>query len=336
LVYPAIHGVSDRIAGSSIEVRQYDFSDKAHASQVELLKLIKENNTRSIYLTDKALIDVRYLQLRLMGVRNIVLHDHTPGERSAPPLIKRIAKKAIHKAGIFSCTHYIGVSKFVYNRFVTSGCVPADKCSYVCNGIRPIVREKQYANYVREVFHIPENETIVITTGRATYYKGLDFIIRCAAEIIHEHNHKNIRFIHCGDGPDLNALGALARDLNVEDHVIFAGRRNDIEQLLQSSDIAVQASKGEAFSLSILEYMSAGLATVVPDHCANGEAIRNGYNGILYEPGDSQGFVNAIIGLADDRPMRKYLGENASKTILEKFDQEIMKKEFRNLIEKVL
>ena len=336
LIYPAISTVSDKIAASSIEVRQYDFSDKSHAGQVKLKELIRENHIRSIYLTDRALADLRYLQLRLLGVKNIVLHDHTPGERSEPPFIKRIAKKILHKADIFSCTHYVGVSEFVCNRFMESGCVPADKCSYVCNGIRPIVCDKQYERYTREVFDIPENEIVVITTGRATYYKGVDFIIRCAAEIIHEYNYKNIRFIHCGDGPDLDALRMMARKLNVEDHVIFAGRRNDVERLLQSSDIAVQASKGEAFSLSILEYMSAGLATVVPDHCANGEAIKNGYNGILYEPGDSQGFINTIIGLADDQPRRKYLGENASATILEKFNQEMMKKEFKKLIEKIL
>jgi glycosyltransferase involved in cell wall biosynthesis len=336
LIYPAIKNISDKIAVSSIEVKQYDFSNKFYAGQVELRELIRGNDIRSIYLTDRALVDLRYLQLRLLGVRNIVLHDHTPGERSESSLIKRILKKTIHKAGIFSCTHYVGVSEFVYNRFIKSGCVPAIKCSYVYNGIRPIVFEKQYENYVREVFDIQGNEIVVITTGRATYYKGIDFIIRCAAKIIHENKCKDIKFIHCGDGPDLDEFKAMAKDLHVGDHVIFAGRRNDVERLLQSSDIAVQASKGEAFSLSILEYMSAGLATVVPNNCANGEVIRDGYNGILYEPGDREGFINAIIDLANDQSMKKYLGENASKTILEKFNQEIMKKEFRNLIEKIL
>jgi len=336
LVYPAIRSISDKIAASSIEVKQYHFSNKFYVGQAELSRLIRENDIRSIYLTDRPLVGLRYLQLRLLGIDNIVLHDHTPGERSAPPLIKRILKKTIQKAEIFSCTHYVGVSEFVYNRFIKSGCVPAGRCSYVCNGIKPIVVEKKYENYVREIFDIPKNEIVVITTGRATYYKGVDFIIRCAAKIIHENKCKDIRFIHCGDGPDLAALKAMAREMNVEDKFIFGGRRSDVARLLKSSDIGVQASKGEAFSLSILEYMSAGLATIVPNHCANGEAIRNGYNGMLYEPGDSEGFINAIIDLANNQSMRKHLGENASKTILKKFNQEIMKKEFRNLIEKIL
>lgn len=336
LIYPVIGAMTPRIAASSIKVEQYDFSDKSWSGQTALRHLISRNNIKSVYLTDKSLFSLRYLQLRLLGVENIVLHDHSPGERSAPHFLKRIVKKAIHRMGIFSCTHYVGVSEFVYNRFIKNGGVPSVKCSYVYNGIRPIVRDKQYDDYARKIFDIPKDETIVITTGRATYYKGIDFIIRGMAKIINENNCKRIRFIHCGDGPDLGDFKTMAKELNIEKHVIFSGKRNDIGQLLQSSDIAVHASKGEAFSLSILEYMSAGLATVVPDHCANSEAIRNGYNGILYNPGNSDAFINAVMKLSSDQPLRKYLGENASKTILQKFNQERMRGELRNLIRSIL
>jgi len=336
LIYPVIEAITHRIAASPIKVEQLDFSDKSWAGQIALRHLIRRNNVRSVYLTDKSLLSLRYLQLRLLGVENIVLHDHSPGERSAPPLFKRIIKKAMHRLGMFSCTHYVGVSKFVYDRFTKNGCVPPAKCSYVYNGIDPITIEKKYAQYAREVFGIPENEIIVITTGRATYYKGIDFIIYCMAKIIHEKKYKNMRFIHCGDGPDLAEFKEMAKGLSIEDHVIFGGRRNDVGQLLQSSDIAVHASMGEAFSLSILEYMSAGLATVVPDHCANGEAIRSGYDGILYHPGNSEDFIDSILKLAIDQSLRTYLGENARRTVSEKFNRERMERDFRNLVQLIL
>lgn len=319
LIYPKITKLPKNILDSPIHVLEHDFSDRSKHGRERLRRIISDNNISSIYLTDRKYYDIFYLLLRLWGVKVIINHDHSPGERTPVPVYKNIFKKLIHSFEIFSCDYYIGVSKFVYNRFINCGCIPSSKCFYVLNGIVPIEINDQFRFYAHEKFNIPKDAIILVTTGRATFYKGIDFLIRCANLLINESKEDNLYFIHCGDGPDLITFKQMVKDYNLNNRFIFAGRRSDVPEILQSCDIGIQASKGEAFSLSILEYMSAGLATMVPDHCGNSEAINHGVNGLLYKPEDVQSLMGHLKNIIRDRDLRSKIGSSAGQTVREKF-----------------
>lgn len=162
---------------------------------------------------------------------------------------------------------------------------------------------------------MPKNAIIAVSTGRATIYKGIDFLIECADEIINRQKIDRIYFIHCGDGMDMEYFRKLVSTKNLGEKFILAGQRSDIKEILLSSDIGVHASSGEAFSLSILEYMSAGLACIVPDNCGNNEAITDGHNGLLYGTRNKKEFVECLMRLAEDQSYRQQLGCNAAKTV---------------------
>jgi len=332
LAYPKITVVPKTIQDAAIILIEHDFADRSRASNQRLRELIRTNNIRSIYLTDKKLYDPYYLRLRKWGIKSIVLHDHKPGERQKVPPHKKLIKTLIHAIGLMSCDHYIGVSKFVCNRFLSNGCVPRRKCSYVRNGIVPIQIEDQFNYYAHEQFGISKQALLIISTGRATYYKGIDFYIECAAKLIHKRHEDLLYFIHCGDGPDLPAFKELVSNRKLDGKFIFAGRRSDISQLLQSCNIGIQTSLGEAFSLSILEYMSAGLATLAPDNCGNSEAINDGENGILYSPGDIELVVRSIVKLVHNKTFRKKLGDAGKNTIRDKFHINRTNRELINIL----
>ena len=159
----------------------------------------------------------------------------------------------------------IGVSKFVYRRMIDNACVPQERATFVLNGIVPIDSYAGAREYVRSEFALPKDALVVVSTGRATRYKGIEFMVRCAARIIGGPHGSNVFFLHCGDGPDLPMFRQLVADAGLVDRFLLAGRRADVRKILPGCNVAIQASMGEAFSLSILEYLSAGLATVVPD-----------------------------------------------------------------------
>lgn len=320
LVYPRLNAVPAHIRESGIKVLEHDFSDTSPRGLARLRALIRRESIRAVYLTDKPYYSPQYLWLRLFGVRRLVLHDHKPGDRPRPASWKRALKRLLAAFAPLGCTYYVGVSRFVYRRFIDVVCLPPQRCGYVLNGIRPLQVDSDSRRYVRESFGLPEDALVVISTGRATYYKGVDFIIRCANRLIREHGLDRLYFLHCGDGPDLEAFRELARSLGLEDRFLFAGRRDDLPRLLPGCDIGIQASHGEAFSLSILEYMSAGLATLVPDHCGNAEAVTHELNGLLYAPGDEAGVVRALAWLVEDDAARRQLGLRARATVAERFD----------------
>jgi glycosyltransferase involved in cell wall biosynthesis len=320
LIYPKINKISENILKAPVTISEHDFSDRSLPALRKLNNLIKVNEIRSIYITDSNYYSPYYALLRYWGIDKIVLHDHVPGERPGIPLYKRMIKRFIHFMRIFSCDHYIGVSKFVHERFINMACIPHNKCSYTLNGIVPIETNEQFKYYAHDIFSIPKNSTIVVTTGRATFYKGLDIFIKCANIIINEKNENDVYFLHCGDGPDLEAFKRMSAELGLNHRLIFAGNRPDVRKILQSCSIGIQTSHGEAFSLSILEYMSAGLAVLAPNHCGNPEAIQSNVNGILYKPGDIQDIAGRLYSLIHDEDRRARLGSAAKKTVIEKFD----------------
>jgi glycosyltransferase involved in cell wall biosynthesis len=319
LVFPQVRRVSERIARAPIEIRELDYADRSPANLRRLERLIREERVRVVYLTDGRYLDSLYARMRAWGVRRIINHDHTPGERPPATPLRCMLKRLAHWSRLPACDHYIAVSRFVFERLLGPGCIPRKRCSVVMNGIVPIEREARCVEHARIAFGVPKDAKLVVTTGRASYYKGVDFLIECAATIVNERRREDAFFLHCGDGPDQEVFRTLAAERGIQGRFLFGGRRDDIPCILQGCDLAVQASKGEAFSLSILEYMSAGLATIAPDVCGNGEAIESGRNGLLYPPGDSRTLVAMIEQLLDDPEQRARLGAAAAGTVRERF-----------------
>ena len=319
LIYPEVRAIPDVICQSGIEVVEHDYSDRSASSLLRLRQLIKMYNIKNVYLTDREYYGFIYLVLRLSGVRRIILHDHKPGEREPASGLIKLIKLAIHSMHILSCDYYIGVSDFVRQRLIRSACIPPERCGFVLNGIPSHHEESGVAGGVREEFGIPDNAVIVVSTGRATFYKGVDFIIECAQQLIVKEAAEHIYFVHCGSGPDITVFQEQAKYAGLEERFIFAGHRNDIRRILLSSDIAIQASRGEAFSLSIIEYLAAGLATLTPNICGNAEAIEHGKTGILFPPGDVNYVVKWVRKFAENADIRAQFGAAARESANTKF-----------------
>jgi glycosyltransferase involved in cell wall biosynthesis len=89
---------------------------------------------------------------------------------------------------------------------------------------------------------------------------------------------------------------------------------------MNTADIFVFPSLYEGFGLPPLEAMACGLPVVASNVCAIPEAVDNGLNGILVQPGSVRDLSEAICCLLGDLNLRKKIGDNAIKTVLERFD----------------
>lgn len=335
LVYPRLNEIPQKIRDSSITVLTHDFEDRSWKNLGSLKKIVQSNNIAHMYLTDKKGYDVVYWLLRRWGIKSIVNHDHSPRAASLPSVFQRSAKYLIHKAQVISCDHYIGVSKFVQNRLIRNGGIPRDKVSCVLNGIEPIEIDPEKQYYAHDTFGIPRDAVIVASTGRATFYKGIDSLIECAKKLLEGRNDK-LYFLHCGDGPDLDKFKRMVEEYGLKGRFIFAGRRSDVRKILPSCHIGIQISGGEAFSLSLLEYLSAGLATLASAVGGNPEAIIDGKTGILFQPNDLDFVVNKIQELAENERYRKELGAAARESVQTNYNLQRMNTEFIALYESVL
>lgn len=319
LIYPKVTQIPEAISRSEINVSECDFRDHSPGNIIKLHKLIKDNNIKYIYLSDSPSYSLFYLLLRIWGVKKIVVHDHTPGERTIAKSWRKLAKKIIQAIPLYTADHFVAVTSYVYQRLISVSCIPERKCSVASNGIRPISLENIDFMYANKIFNIPEDKVIVITTGRASYYKGIDFFIECANELVNKQELHQLHFIFCGDGPDLDEFKSLVNKYKLEDNFTFAGKRSDIREILPSCDVGFHAAVGEVgYSLSILEYMSAGLVTAVPDRPSTSQSTTDMVNGILYIPDNLESATKAIKVIFSEK--KKALRENAVNTVKNEYN----------------
>lgn len=336
LIYPHITIIPEIISAAPIQIEEIDFSDQSRSNLIRLREFIKKNQISCVYLTDKPYYDLIYIKLRSWGVKYILNHDHKPGERPKIRILRRLIKRIIYSVPWFSCDLYIGVSEFVKTRLINNGGIPKSRCTYVRNGIRPIDFDSQCQSYAYKIFNIKNDKKIIISTGRATYYKGIDFLIECANYLVNIRKNYGVVFLYCGNGPDLEKFKDLVSGYNLSEYFIFAGHRNDVRCLLQSCQIGIQTSTGEAFSLSILEYLSAGLATLAPDNCGNSEAIINNQTGILYPPRNKEYVVNCLEKLINDNDLVSRLSNAGKASVLKQFTIDRAKHELVTVIDEFM
>lgn len=320
LIFPKVNELPRILAESPLEIAEIDFGDRTRTGRDKLRKYILKHKIKFVYLTDHPVYDFNYLRLRAWGVKRIINHIHRAGGDSRPQLTVKMLKKIIHRSYLFSCDCYITVSEFVQSRLISNACIPASKCAAVVNGIEPINIEQRYRHYAHEQFNIPLDAKIIITTGRASYYKGIDFFIECASRFIHTYPRKDLYFIFCGAGPDIDAFQEQVDRLKLGSRFIFTGHREDVRFLLQSCDIAVHASYCEAFSLSVLEYLSAGLVTLAPGICGNVEAIEHNVSGFLYPLRDLDALVEVLSVVLENEELRKTISAAATRSVHERFN----------------
>ncbi len=113
---------------------------------------------------------------------------------------------------------------------------------------------------------------------------------------------------------------ALA-DSPVKDRIRFLGFRSDIRRMLSDYSIGVVPSVvQEAFSLTVLEDMAYGLATVSSNNGAVPEFVQDGCNGLLVTPDDTDALSDVLRSLIRNGNERKRLGEQAKKDFQEKYN----------------
>jgi L-malate glycosyltransferase len=139
--------------------------------------------------------------------------------------------------------------------------------------------------------------------------KRHDMFLRVAARLAPR--FPQLRFVVVGDGPLRPGLEYLARQLELEDRVLFLGERRDIPAVLAALDISVLPSSSESFSNVILESMAAAVPVVAAEVGGNPELLRNGHTGFLFASGDELQFAAALELLVERAELRKQFGSCA-------------------------
>jgi len=110
----------------------------------------------------------------------------------------------------------------------------------------------------------------------------------------------NVKATIVGDGELCNNLERMARELGIEDNVVFAGCQQDVASWLRRAKVFVLTSDSEGLSLSMMEAMMSGLPAVVSDVGDLGDLVESGVNGYLVPRRSPELFAERLVELLSD------------------------------------
>jgi glycosyltransferase involved in cell wall biosynthesis len=98
------------------------------------------------------------------------------------------------------------------------------------------------------------------------------------------HLPSEVQLVLVGEGILKQECVTLAKELGLEDRVLFLGIRIDVPQLLKMADIVVLSSNYEGFSLAAVEGMASGIPVIASNVDALTTIVKGA--GILFKAGD--------------------------------------------------
>lgn len=174
-----------------------------------------------------------------------------------------------------------------------------------------------------------KRENWIISTGRLHKEKGFLRLIEVFAGLENKYDWK---LIIVGDGIHAKEIKQKAKELDVEQYVVFTGKVKNVLELLVKSKIFVLASHNEGFPNALLEAAVAGLACLSFDIVAGpSDIITDGVNGILIQDNDLNAMREALQILITNQDEIDRLGIAAKKS-MERFNIEKITDEYLNFI----
>jgi len=179
----------------------------------------------------------------------------------------------------------------------------------------------QAGQQVRAKWGVPPNTQLIGLVGRLDPIKDHPTFLQAAALLTK--THQDVRCVCVGGGGEsyLQELQTLARQLGLEQYLIWTGPYMDMPAGYSAMDVVVSSSYGEGFSNVIAEAMACEVPCVVTD--VGDSAFIVGDTGIVVPPQDAKALAVALCKLLrySARERRK-IGSAARVRIVSQFTRE--------------
>jgi len=190
---------------------------------------------------------------------------------------------------------------------------------------------------LRKNLYLPQSNKIILTVARFTPLKGLDYLAKAFSLL----KFKDLILLISTPTGRYNKEEMSYRDYllkraekwGCKNKIIIQFHDHEsIPLLYKSCDLFVLSSVIEGLPLSILEAMACGLLTIASNVGGISEIIKNAKNGFLIQPEDYKNIARVIEkSLNIDELKKKYIIQNAQKTIIKNFSEERMISQYKEL-----
>ncbi len=169
-------------------------------------------------------------------------------------------------------------------------------------------------------FETREQQTLLFL-GRLGKRKGAYDLVEAVSRLTAE--FPDMKLLMGGDG-EVEQVREHVQRLGLEKRVELLGWVTgvDKEALLRRASVYLLPSYNEGLPMSVLEAMAAGLPIVSTPVGGIPEAVADGVEGYLVQPGDVDGIAAALARLLGDTDLRRRMGEAARAKVVSTFSAE--------------
>lgn len=231
--------------------------------------------------------------------------------------------------------HVVCVSNSQAEKVLSTG-IRSSHVSVIHNSIDPsrfqVGRQKARED-VLELFG-QRLQFIVGGIGRLSGEKGFDLYVRAALKLTA--SDPRVGFLHCGDGPQRERLQKMICAQGMQDRVVLAGTRSDVDTLIRGMDVTVLPSYTEGLPNAVLESMAAGTPVIATAVGGTPELITHNDTGCLIPPGQVDAICNAVSTLMDSPAACRRLSDCAQQKVAEHFTFQQQAEDYSGLFQKLL
>ena len=224
--------------------------------------------------------------------------------------VSEIAVKAINAKKFLMFYHHGAMRKEYHDRY---GYKKSEKVIAVSDNIAKKLKvyRKKYANKIVTINNVididsiieksketieeglfPENKFNIVSCGRLSPVKGLNFAVKAIAKLVEE-GYTDINWYIVGGGPIEKKIKEQIATLKMENHIFMLGMKNNPYPYMKKCDLFIQPSFFEGYSLSIMEAKILG-TPILATYAAAGSQIENGVDGFLCETNEESVYENIL------------------------------------------
>jgi glycosyltransferase involved in cell wall biosynthesis len=156
--------------------------------------------------------------------------------------------------------------------------------------------------------------------GRLEAMKSVDLFPEMLSILKSE--YPDLKMMMTGEGSLKEWLFNEFEEKNVSSMVDYRGvvETDDVPILINRSRVFLYPSRKEPFGLSIVEAMACGVPVITTDVFGPREIVTHNYDGITVPPDDVEALAGAVETLMKDSELRNRIGQNALKSVKERYD----------------
>jgi len=290
--------------------RQGDWRDFA-----KLRRFFRERPTDVVHVHWSLDMVVPVTAARLEGVPVRVLSRHMPYP------FKTRAGTLLYSRLLF--TRMVTVSDSVRRTLLRCG-VPDAMVEVIHHGtdVEAFARTTAPRRAIRAALGIPEDSVAVGIIGRIAPEKGHAVLLDALARL---GDRYPLCLVVVGNGPDEGTLREAVARLGLGDRVLFAGFRDDVNDVISALDVvAVPSTWQEPCSAVVQQGMALGKPVIGTLVGGTPEMVLDDETGFLVPPSDAGALADAMARLAGDAFLRRRLGAAGRERVEDLFSLRVM------------